>query len=132
MRAVLDAGHRVIGIEAIDKAVLAFFQENNIAYDIETDGDETCQVYKVNRLFNRAGRVNDLFSYAWTGKRSTDNHLSNGFLRLPSVSEDARVTKRSHRSLQCVAHNRLDLGSRQFSGHYTLATNEVRTILSRS
>ena len=48
MKAVLDAGHRVIGVEGCQKGVEAFFQENNISYTIDNDASNQCHVYKVN------------------------------------------------------------------------------------
>ncbi|CAF3353706.1 unnamed protein product [Rotaria socialis] len=46
MIAVLEAGHRVIGIEGCQSGVEAFFQENNIKYEIEKDETNKCQTYK--------------------------------------------------------------------------------------
>jgi thiopurine S-methyltransferase len=48
MKAVLDAGHRVIGIEGSPIAAEAFFKENNIPYETETDETNKYQIYKVN------------------------------------------------------------------------------------
>jgi hypothetical protein len=45
MKAVLDAGHRVLGIECVQLGIQAFFEENNIKHEIESD--ENNQVYKV-------------------------------------------------------------------------------------
>ena len=47
MKAVLDAGHRVIGVEGARKGVEAFFDENQIAYELEQDANDQCQIYKV-------------------------------------------------------------------------------------
>ena len=47
MIAVLDAGHRVIGIEGCQSAVEAFFNENQIPYEIEKDQNDQCLIYKV-------------------------------------------------------------------------------------
>ena len=44
MKAVLDAKHQVIGIECVQLGIEAFFNENNIQYEVEND---QCQVYKV-------------------------------------------------------------------------------------
>ncbi|UJR33145.1 hypothetical protein I4U23_020602 [Adineta vaga] len=49
MIAVLDAGHRVIGLEGSTSAVEAFFNENSIPYDIENDENNQCQTYKGNK-----------------------------------------------------------------------------------
>ncbi|CAF0868053.1 unnamed protein product [Adineta steineri] len=46
MIAVLDNGHRVIGIEGSQTAINAFFNENNISYEIENDESNQCQIYK--------------------------------------------------------------------------------------
>ncbi|CAF1011939.1 unnamed protein product [Rotaria sp. Silwood1] len=46
MKAVLDIGHRVIGIEGFQSAVEAFFKENNIPYEIEKDESNQCEIYK--------------------------------------------------------------------------------------
>jgi thiopurine S-methyltransferase len=48
MTAVLDIGHRVIGIEGCQSAIETFFKENNIPYVIEQDESNQYQVYKVN------------------------------------------------------------------------------------
>jgi thiopurine S-methyltransferase len=48
MKAVLDLGHRVIGIEGSQTAVEAFFNENNIPFEIENDQSNQCQIYKVD------------------------------------------------------------------------------------
>ena len=47
MKAVLDRGHRVIGVEGSRKAVENFYQENQIAYELETD--ENYEIFKVIR-----------------------------------------------------------------------------------
>ncbi len=49
MKAVLDTGHQVIGIEGSQNAIEAFFNENNIPYKVEKDESNQFQVYKVNR-----------------------------------------------------------------------------------
>lgn len=49
MKAVLDAGHRVIGIEGSRSGIEAFFNENNIPYEIENDENNQYQIYKVNK-----------------------------------------------------------------------------------
>lgn len=49
MKAVLEVGHRVIGIEGSQQGVEAFFAENNIPYEIEKDEANQCQTYKVNK-----------------------------------------------------------------------------------
>ncbi|UJR23011.1 hypothetical protein I4U23_026037 [Adineta vaga] len=46
MKAALDAGHQVIGIEYIQLGVEAFFEENNITHEIETDENNRCQIYQ--------------------------------------------------------------------------------------
>ena len=46
MKAVLDSGHRVIGIEGCQSAIEAFFGENNIPYELEKDENNQCQIYK--------------------------------------------------------------------------------------
>ncbi|CAF1151406.1 unnamed protein product [Adineta ricciae] len=46
MKAVLDAGHRVIGIEYVQLGVEAFFEETNIAHEILTDEENKCQIYQ--------------------------------------------------------------------------------------
>ncbi|CAF1568292.1 unnamed protein product [Adineta ricciae] len=46
MMAALDAGHRVIGIEGGVAPVEAFFSENKIAYEIENDASNQCEIYK--------------------------------------------------------------------------------------
>lgn len=48
MTAVLDTGHRVIGIEGSQTGIEAFFNENNIPYEIEKDENNQYQIYKVN------------------------------------------------------------------------------------
>ncbi len=48
MKAVLDLGHRVIGIEGCQTGVEAFFNENNIPFEIENDESNQCQIYKVD------------------------------------------------------------------------------------
>jgi thiopurine S-methyltransferase len=48
MTAVLDTGHRVIGIEGSQTGIEAFFSENNIPYEIEKDENNQYQIYKVN------------------------------------------------------------------------------------
>lgn len=50
MKAVLDAGHRVVGLEGSQKAAEAFFQENQLAYEMETDENNQCHTYKVNHI----------------------------------------------------------------------------------
>jgi hypothetical protein len=49
MTAVLDTGHRVIGIEGSPTAAEAFFNENNIPYEIEKDESDQYQIYKVDK-----------------------------------------------------------------------------------
>ena len=49
MKAVLDCGHQVIGIEGSQAAVEAFFKENNIPYKVEKDEKSQFQIYKVDR-----------------------------------------------------------------------------------
>jgi hypothetical protein len=49
MKAVLDTGHRVIGIEGSQIGVEAFFNENNIPYEIEKDESNQYQIYKVDK-----------------------------------------------------------------------------------
>lgn len=49
MKAVVDIGHRVIGIEGSQKAIETFFEEHNIPYEIEKDENNQCQIYKVNK-----------------------------------------------------------------------------------
>ena len=51
--AVLDAGHRVIGIEGGVTPVQAFFSENKIAYEVENDASNQCEVYKVDSQQSR-------------------------------------------------------------------------------
>ncbi|CAF1359240.1 unnamed protein product [Rotaria sordida] len=46
MKAVLDLGHRVIGIEGCKAGIEAFFNENNISYEIEKDENNQCEIYK--------------------------------------------------------------------------------------
>ena len=48
MKAVLDAKHKVIGIECVELGVEAFFEENNIEHEIENDEINKCQIYKVD------------------------------------------------------------------------------------
>ena len=48
MMAALDTGHRVIGIEGGVAPVEAFFSENKIAYEIENDAINQCEIYKVD------------------------------------------------------------------------------------
>ena len=45
MKAILDLGHRVIGMEVSQMAIEAFFHENKISYEIE---ENQCKVYSVN------------------------------------------------------------------------------------
>ncbi len=47
MKAVLDAKHQVIGIECAQLGIEAFFNENNIQYNIENDENNQYQIYKV-------------------------------------------------------------------------------------
>ncbi len=49
MKAVLDTGHQVIGIEGSQIGVEAFFNENNIPYEIEKDESNQYQIYKVDK-----------------------------------------------------------------------------------
>ncbi len=49
MKAALDIGHQVIGIEGSQSAVEAFFNENNIPHKVEKDESNQFQVYKVNQ-----------------------------------------------------------------------------------
>lgn len=49
MKAVLDVGHQVIGIEGSQTAIEAFFNENNIPYEIEKAENNQYQIYKVNQ-----------------------------------------------------------------------------------
>jgi hypothetical protein len=49
MKAVLDAKHQVIGIECSQLGIEAFFNENNIQYNIENNENNKCQIYKVNK-----------------------------------------------------------------------------------
>jgi hypothetical protein len=44
MKAIIDVGHHAYGIECVQTAVKAFFQENKILYENDND---TCQTYKV-------------------------------------------------------------------------------------
>ncbi|CAF2835798.1 unnamed protein product [Rotaria sp. Silwood2] len=46
MKAVLDTGHQVIGIEGSQAAIEAFFNENNIPYETEKDENNQCEIYK--------------------------------------------------------------------------------------
>jgi thiopurine S-methyltransferase len=48
MKAVLDAKHKVIGIECVQLGVEGFFEEHNIEHDIEDDENNKCQIYKVD------------------------------------------------------------------------------------
>lgn len=52
MKAVLDAGHRVVGIEGVLKAVQTFFEEHEIAYTVEHDEENKYQIYQVIPLKN--------------------------------------------------------------------------------
>lgn len=47
MMAVLDTGHRVIGIEGSPTAIEAFFTDNQIDYEIEQNPSGQLTVYKV-------------------------------------------------------------------------------------
>ena len=49
MMAVLDTGHRVIGIEGSPTAIETFFKENQIVYEIEKDATRQLTVYKVGK-----------------------------------------------------------------------------------
>lgn len=51
MKAVLDSKHQVIGIECAPLGVEAFFNENNIEYQIENDENTKCQIYKVYKYY---------------------------------------------------------------------------------
>ena len=48
MIGVLEAGHRVIGIEGCQTAIEAFFTENQIPYEIEKE--ENSLIYKVEKM----------------------------------------------------------------------------------
>lgn len=50
MKAVLNAGHRVIGIEYVQLGVEAFFEETNIAHEIVIDEENKCQIYQVKHM----------------------------------------------------------------------------------
>ena len=47
--AVLDAGHRVIGLEGTTTATETFFKENEITYEIEKDQTGQFSIYKVGK-----------------------------------------------------------------------------------
>jgi hypothetical protein len=49
MKAVLDMGHQVIGIEGSQNGIEAFFNENNIPYEVEKDESNQYQIYKVHK-----------------------------------------------------------------------------------
>lgn len=50
MTGVLEAGHRVIGIEGYQAAIEAFFAENQIPYEIEKEENNQCLIYKVEKM----------------------------------------------------------------------------------
>lgn len=47
MKAVLDLGHKVIGIEGSRTAVEQFFDENHLSYQVKTENDY--EIIQVNR-----------------------------------------------------------------------------------
>jgi thiopurine S-methyltransferase len=49
MKAVLDMGHQVIGIEGSQNGIEEFFNENNIPYEVEKDESNQYQIYKVDK-----------------------------------------------------------------------------------
>jgi hypothetical protein len=63
MKAVLDAGHRVVGLEGSQKAAESFFQENQFAYEMETDENNQCHVYKVNHTSRLLRRHRHIVSF---------------------------------------------------------------------
>lgn len=50
MKAVLDEKHQVVGIECSQLGIEAFFNENNIQYDMQSDATNECHVYNVKMM----------------------------------------------------------------------------------
>ena len=47
MKAILDVNHHVIGIECAQLGIEAFFNENNIQYQVADDVQNKCRIYQV-------------------------------------------------------------------------------------
>ena len=65
MKAVLDNGHRVIGIEGSQTAIEAFFNENQISYEIEKDETNQYEFYKVD--FGHVFKMNEQIDHHCIG-----------------------------------------------------------------